>query len=130
MRATDGKLTGRQEKALLALLTTGEIKRAAEVSNVGEATLHRWLLDSEFQARYRAARRQLVESALAQLQSDGTKAATVLREIAEDKQAPANARVSAAKTILEHSIKGVEQLDTLERIEALEQMLKVKGKKP
>lgn len=122
-------LNAKQEKALLALLSCGEVKQAAKDSKVGEATLWRWLQEPLFQTQYRAARRQLVEVALLQLQSDGTKAAKVLREIAEDKTAPASARVSAAKTILEQSIKGVEQLDVLERIEALEQLTKAQGKR-
>jgi hypothetical protein len=129
MEATEGKLTAKQESALLALLACGEIKQAAKTSKVGEVTLHRWLQLPEFQSQYRAARRQLVEAALSRIQSDGTKAAKVLLEIAENKKAPASARVSAAKTILEQGIKGVEQLDTLERIEALEQLMKGKSKK-
>ncbi|HEX8843816.1 MAG TPA: hypothetical protein VF791_04195 [Pyrinomonadaceae bacterium] len=123
-------MSAKQEKALLALLACGEVKRAAKESKLGEATLWRWLQEPAFQKQYRAARRQLVEGALSQLQSDGTKAAKVLLEIAQNKKAPASARVSAAKTIIEQSIKGVEQLDTLERIEALEQMMKTKGKRP
>lgn len=73
--------------------------------------------------QYRSARRQLVETALAQLQSDCTVAARVLREVAEDKMAPAASRVAAAKTILEQSISAVELLDLQERIERLEAML-------
>lgn len=132
MKAADEKseLNAKQERALLALLSCGEIKQAAKDSRVGETTLWRWLQEPEFQSRYRSARRQMVEAALSRLQSDGTRAAKVLREIAEDKKAPASARVSAAKIILEQSIKGVERLDTLERIEALEQLVKSKGKRP
>jgi hypothetical protein len=125
MKATEEKLTPKQERALVALLDCGETKRAAFVAGVGEVTLWRWLQLPAFQSRYRAARRQLVETAIAQLQSDCTVAVRVLREVAEDKQAPASSRVAAAKTILEQSIGAIELMDLQERVEMLEKMLPV-----
>ncbi len=123
MKAVGEKLTPKQERALVALLDCGEIKKAAEIAEVGEVTLWRWLQAPEFQSRYRAARRQLVETAIAQLQSDCTVAARVLREVAEDKEAPASSRVAAARTILEQSIGAIELMDLQERVEMLEKML-------
>ncbi len=120
MKAVGEKLTPRQERALVALLDCGETKRAAEVAKVGEVTLWRWLQSPDFQTRYRAARRQLVETAIAQLQSDCTIAVRVLREVAEDKEAPASSRVSAAKTIIEQSVGAIQLIDLQERIEQLE----------
>ncbi len=125
MKATEEKLTPKQERALVALLDCGEIKRAAKVAGVGEVTLWRWLQLPAFQSRYRAARRQLVETAIAQLQSDCTIAVRVLREVAEDREAPASSRVAAAKTILEQSIGAIELMDLQERVEHLEKMLPV-----
>jgi hypothetical protein len=123
MKAVGEKLTPKQERALVALLDCGEIKKAAEIAEVGEVTLWRWLQSPDFQSRYRAARRQLVETAIAQLQSDCTVAARVLREVAEDREAPASSRVAAARTILEQSIGAIELIDLQERVEMLEKML-------
>ena len=128
MKATEEKLTPKQERALVALLDCGEIKGAAKVAGVGEVTLWRWLQLPAFQSRYRAARRQLVETAIAQLQSDCTIAVRVLREVAEDKEAPASSRVAAAKTIIEQSISAIELTDLQERLERLEQVLESQGK--
>jgi hypothetical protein len=125
MKAVGEKLTSKQERALVALLDCGEIKKAAEIAEVGEVTLWRWLQLSDFQTRYRAARRQLVETAIAQLQSDCTIAARVLREVAEDRDAPASSRVAAARTILEQSIGAIELIDLQERVEMLEKSLPV-----
>ena len=125
MKAAEENLTPKQERALVALLDCGEIKRAAFVAGVGEVTLWRWLQLPAFQSRYRAARRQLVETAIAQLQSDCTIAVRVLREVAEDKQAPASSRVAAAKTIIEQSIGAIELMDLQDRVEMLEKMLPV-----
>ncbi len=130
MKAVGEKLTPKQERALVALLDCGEIKKAAEIAEVGEVTLWRWLQSPDFQSRYRAARRQLVETAIAQLQSDCTRAARVLREVAEDRQAPASSRVAAARTILEQSMGAIELMDLQERVERLEQLTpgQAKGK--
>ena len=129
MQVTEGKLTARQERALVALLDCGEIKRASATTGVNEATLWRWLQLPAFQSRYRAARRQLVETAIAQLQSDCTIAVRVLREVAEDREAPASSRVAAAKTIIEQSVSAIELTDLQERVEMLEKMMPPQGKK-
>ncbi len=123
MKAVGEKLTPKQERALVALLDCGEIKKAAEIAEVGEVTLWRWLQAPDFQARYRAARRQLVETAIAQLQSDCTTAARVLREVAEDKEAPASSRVAAARAIIEQSVSAVQLTDLQERLEEVERLL-------
>ena len=125
MNPLEQKLTAKQEQALIALLDCGEIKQAAETAGVTKVTLWRWLQSSAFQSRYREARRQLVETAIAQLQSDCTVAVRVLREVAEDKQAPASSRVAAAKTIIEQSIGAIELMDLQDRVEMLEKMLPV-----
>ncbi len=121
-------MTPKQERALVALLDCGEIKEAARVAGVAEVTLWRWLQTPEFQTRYRAARRNLVEAAIAQLQGDCTAAARVLREVAEDKAAPASSRVAAARTILEQSVSAVELTDLQERLERLEELIEGQDK--
>ena len=123
MRDVQRKLTPKQERALVALLSTGTVRDAAELCKISEASLFRFLQVPEFQRRYREARRQLVETAIAQLQSDCSIAVKTLREIAEDTKAPAGSRVAAARTILEQSINAVEIMDLQERIERLEELL-------
>jgi hypothetical protein len=127
MKPSDEKLTPKQESALLALLSHGTIEAAYEAAGVSKSTMWRWMQLSEFQTRYRAARRQLVEVAISQLQNACTKAARVLVEIAEDKEASPSARVSAAKTIIEQSISAVELVDMMERIERLEELANERG---
>ncbi len=123
MKVAGEKLTPKQDRALVALLECGETKRAAELAQVGEVTLWRWLQSPDFQTRYRAARRQLVETAIAQLQSDCTTAARVLREVAEDREAPASSRVAAARAIIEQSVSAVQLTDLQERLEEVERLL-------
>ena len=123
MKGSHEKLTPKQEAALVALLGAPTIKEACEACKLSEATLWRFLQSPTFQARYRAARRQLVETAIAQLQSDCRTAARVLREVAEDREAPASSRVAAAKTIIEQSVSAIQLTDLQERLEQVERML-------
>jgi hypothetical protein len=123
MKPLEQKLTAKQEQALIALLDCGEIKQAAETAGVTKVTLWRWLQAPDFQSRYRAARRQLVETAIAQLQSNCTIAARVLREVAEDREAPASSRVAAARAIIEQSVSAVQLTDLQERLEEVERLL-------
>jgi hypothetical protein len=62
------KLTGRQAAALAALLAEPTVQAAAVKAGIGERTLQRWLRDPGFISEFRAARRQLVEGAVARLQ--------------------------------------------------------------
>jgi len=123
MQPSSEKLTPKQERALVALLDCGEIKEASRVADVSDVTLWRWLQLPAFQTRYRAARRQLVETAIAQLQSDCTIAVRVLREVAEDKEAPASSRVAAARAIIEQSVSAIQLTDLQERLEQIEKLL-------
>ena len=123
MNAQIEHLTPKQDKALTALLSADTVKDAAKAAGVNEATLWRWLQAPLFQQHYRSLRRQLVEAAVAQLQRDCTTAVRVLRQIAEDIQAPASARVTAARAIIDQSVAAVELMDIQERVERLEALL-------
>jgi len=116
-------LTVKQERVLLALLSSGTLKEAAAECRVNESTVFRTMQLPQFQSAYRAARRQSVEAAIAKLQAGCFVAVRVLLEVAEDKQASSSARVAAAKTILDQSVDGLELTDLQERVERLEAML-------
>jgi transposase-like protein len=119
----DNHLTPIQERAIVALLSNSTIKRAAKAIGVDDATLWRWLQDKDFHNAYRAARRESVSQAIARLQQASSEAVNTLREIVKDKGQPAPARVSAAKAILEFSIKAVEIEDMAERLAQVEAIL-------
>ncbi len=121
------KLPAKQEQALAALLANPSVREAAEAAKNSEATLWRYLRDPAFSERYKAARRDVTDHLIMRLQADSTKAARVLLEVAEDTNAPASARVSAARTIIEQALRGAELRDLTDRIEALEATSKGKG---
>jgi AcrR family transcriptional regulator len=105
--STEQKLTRKQEAALVALLEKGTVREAAAACNLSEATLYRYLTEPAFVTRYRDSRLKLVETGIARLQSAVDLAVNTLCDIAEDKEAPATARIAAAKTIIEQAMKGV-----------------------
>lgn len=115
-------LTGKQEKAIAALLGKPTMKEAAQSVNVSEPTLWRWLQEPEFQRAYRAARRQIVEHSVCELQAATSEAvATLKRNLNCGNQ---SVEVRAAQIILDQSVKAVELVDLAERVEELEQLLK------
>ncbi len=114
------KLTRKQEQAIAALLSSGTVKAAAERSGVSEVSLWRWMQLPEFQAQYRAVRRQVVERAVSELQAATGEAVETLRRNLNCEQA--NVEIRAAQIIIEQAVKGVELIDLQERIERLEQL--------
>ncbi len=63
------KLSAKQEKAILALLSTRTVADAAEQSGVGVRTLERWLSEDEiFIESFRDVRTRVMEQAIARFQ--------------------------------------------------------------
>lgn len=76
--------------------------------------------DPEFLERYKQAFGEMVADATRQAQQTLSPALSVLREIMEDRDEQANARITAARSILEYSLKLCEQTDILEQLRELE----------
>jgi len=114
------KLSRLQDQAIAALLAKSSIEDAAAELNITAKTLRNWLADAGFAAAYRQARRDLVSQVAARLQNAAGEAVAALVAIVRDPEAPASARVSGARTILEFTGRAVETEDLTARIEALE----------
>ncbi len=121
-------LKGKQGAFLAALLAAPTVAEAAQASNVSERTAWRYLSDPAFQIEYRAARREVTQHTIMRLQSDSTHAAKVLRDIADDTTAPASARVTACRVIIEQAFKGAEMRDLAEDVEEIKRMLGERAK--
>jgi hypothetical protein len=110
-----------EDRALAALLAEPTIAAAATKAGISESTLLRWLAEPGFKARHRAARRAVVEGAIGRLQQASTQAVDALtRNLTCGIPA---VEVGAAKSVLELTAKGMEQLDFAERLAAIEQVL-------
>lgn len=110
-----------KESAIIALLTAPSIEEAAQTAGVSDTTIYRWLKLPEFQAELKEARRQAVNLAISKLQQSTASAVKVLQDVAENEDAPASARVSAARIILDQVLKTVELEEVISRIEKLEE---------
>ena len=118
MKGHGEKLGRKEEQAILALLTHPTIPEAAAACGVGEATLWRWMQEPEFRDRYRQARRQVLEGAIASLQQAAGEAAATLRALLTAESE--TVRLGASRAILEQATKGADLLDLEARIAALE----------
>jgi hypothetical protein len=120
MAVRGSKLGRKRDEAILALLTQRNVEEAAKVAGIGVRTLWRWLTDSEFQAEYRQARRNVFSQAIARLQQGGSAAATTLIKIMVDSKEPAAARVRAADVVLSHGLRAIEIEELVARVDQLE----------
>lgn len=108
-----------KDAALAALLSEPTVTAAAQKIGVDLNTLTRWMQEPEFSSLYRAARRQVVEAAVSNLQQATSEAVDALRRNLTC-GTPA-AEIAAAKAVIDFAVKGVELTDLAERVEQLEQ---------
>lgn len=119
-------LKGKQSKALDALVNYDTVEGACKAAGVSKSTMYRYLKDPHFDTALKAAKRQLVNRAVLRLQQTTGDAARALAEICRDHDAPASARVAAAKAILDGALKAVELEDIESRIATLELKFSIK----
>jgi len=107
-----------KEKVLVALIETSSIREASQKTGIGETTIYRYLQDKEFLAEYRNARRQTIETAIAQLQGAAGEAVETLKRNLHSEN-PA-IEIRAAQIILDNAFRGLETTDILTRLEEIE----------
>lgn len=110
----------RNERAILALLSTRTQKDAARLIGCSPRTLQRMQKDEVFRGEYAAAKAQLLEQVTGRLRAESGAAVDVLAAVAGDSEAPSAARVSAARSVIELALKSHEVECLEERIERLE----------
>jgi hypothetical protein len=120
MKAPSGKFNRKKEEAIAALLTQRNIEEAAKVAGIGANTLLRWLKVPEFQAAYRAARREAFGQSIARLQQGTSAAATTLLKLLIEPNTPASVRARVADSIFNHAAKAIEIEDIEARVTELE----------
>lgn len=129
MTDTAENLPPNTEKMLAALLSHPTIKAAARSAGVSESSIYRALRDEQFAEAYRAGRREVTQHTIMRLQARSSEAAEILFRIAKDKTAPASARVSAARAIIEQAIDGAKTTELIERVDALQKAIEGQGKR-
>lgn len=114
-------MTPNKEKLLAALLTSRSKKDAAAAAGIAERTMRTYFEDPEFCQRYREAFAGVIEDATRQAQALLMPALSTLQTVMEDEEIPAQARITAARSIIDYSLKLTEQADILEQLRELEE---------
>jgi hypothetical protein len=114
----------KKEQAILALLTHDSIARAAKSIDMSERGLRLWLKKPDFFEAYVQARADLLQHAVGHIAQALVGAAVVLRAVCLDPDAPATARVNAARSIFELALKDREIMQFEGRLATLEQLVK------
>jgi len=126
----NGKLTPAQKRAISALLTSRDVRGAAEVAGVGERTLHRWLADDPlFRATLTAAEGEAIDATTRRLVGLQDGAIDTIKALLDDKTTPATVRLRAAAAVLDYLLKLRELRNVEARLAALEAVVAVGQKK-
>lgn len=116
-------MTPKKEKALAALLSCQTKGEAARQAGISHRTLNTYFSDPDFREAYKAAFGNLVEEASHKAQQSLHPALDALRSIMQDEDQNGQIRVSAARSLLEYSLKLSERADILDRLDELEKSL-------
>ena len=114
-------LPQKQTKAIVSLLSCRTVSEAATQAGVNESTVWRWMREEAFQEALQEAKQRMVAQAIIQLQQATGEAVGTLRGIMADGEAPASARVTAAKAVLDMAVKAIKMEDLEARLMNLEQ---------
>lgn len=117
-------LSGKQERAIVALLNEPSVSRAAQACGINQKTIHRWLDEPVFSRAYRKARREAFAQAIAATQRYAPLAVQTLAKIMADGTLSVSARVSAATALLKFSRDSIELDDLAQRLDDLERSIK------
>jgi hypothetical protein len=112
------QLSRKQELAIAALLAEPTVEAAASRAGVSERTLQRWLRLPEFSGAYRAARFDLLDGTVKDLQQAGTRAVETLVKALGSKNV--GDRIRAALGLLTQAQRGTELTEIEQRLRVLE----------
>ena len=115
------------QQIIIALLSEGTVSRAAECLGCSVDTIYKRQKKPDFQELYSQAKSEQIKTAAAKLQRFTVSAIDVTLSIMADKEVNPATRLQAAQTILSYSLKLTEQVDIIERLDALEKEINNDG---
>jgi len=113
-----------KERALACLLVSDSKAEAAKKAGISDRTLRSYLCDPAFKAEFQRRKRKLISDATQQIQKSMKIAISALREIIQSKSSKDSDRITAARLILEFSLRFEEITDLMSRLEDLENTIK------
>lgn len=119
-------LTSKEEKAAIAVGAGLGHDEAAKAGGLSSRQLSRLKNEERFLRAVKKVKQDLYAESICQLVAAMASATTTLVAIASNEEAPASARVTAARSILDIAVKAYGQAELEARIELLEATLNVK----
>lgn len=120
------KLSVKQELAINELLKGNSIVDSAKNIGISEATLNRWLANSEFKAVLNERKDLIVDNCIDKVNLMGNKAIKVLDSILDNERASDNVKLNASKSILDMILKFNEQKKIIDKMKEIEELLSEK----
>ena len=93
------------EEIIAALLQSGSIAQAAELTGIGQRTIYDRMGTRDFKAAYSAAKSDIVRAAVLTMNRSLSAAVEVVTGIMNDENNNAGTRLQAAKMIIENAAK-------------------------
>ena len=109
------------EQIIAALLANGTIRAAAAAVGLSERALYDRMNAGDFQARYRAAKADLVRAAVFNINNQLQAAINTVVDVMQDERNNAAVRLQAAQTILNNAGKFAQRLQADETSVILQQ---------
>lgn len=120
------KLSVKQELAINELLKGNSIVDSAKIIGISEATLNRWLANSEFKVVLNERKSLIVDNCIDKVNLMGNKAIKVLDSILDNESASDNVKLNASKSILDMILKFSEQRNIIDKMKEIEELLNEK----
>lgn len=108
------------EQIISALLNCGSLRKAAESLGTTANTISNRLKKDDFRKRYETAKSELLSETVGVMKSNLSGAVNTLTDVMNNKENPATVRVSAADSLLRHSVRYIEVAEIESRISKLE----------
>ena len=108
------------EQIISALLNCGSLRKAAESLGTTANTISNRLKKEDFRKRYEAAKAELLRETVGVMKSNLSGAVTTLTEVMNNKENAPTVRISAADSLLRHTVKYIETAEIESRLRALE----------
>jgi hypothetical protein len=115
------QMSQHQQRFIQALLACGNISKAAETVGITRRTAYRYMNDQNVRQTLLELQQETLRAACQRALDEMMHALVVLVDIASDATVPAQARVSAAKAIIDTATKLYDVANLTERVRVLEQ---------
>lgn len=106
--------TATDEQIVAALLSKGTQRAAAEALGIDERTVYNRMHDGEFSALYKAAKADIIRSAVFSINNQLTAAIQTVVDVMTNEENHAAVRLQAAQTILNNASKFASRLSSEE----------------